>query len=72
MQITKGTPPMNSRDFVYWLQGFFEISGASKISAEQAAVIQSHLNLVLTHETAPSVTVPSLFYPTTLDPRIIC
>ena len=44
---------MNTIDFCYWLQGYFEISGASEISAEQAQVIQNHLNLVFKHEIDP-------------------
>lgn len=45
---------MNSRDFAYWLQGFFEIGGVRAISVEEAQVIQNHLNLVFIHEIDPS------------------
>ncbi len=45
---------MTSRDFVYWLQGFFEISGATAITSEQAEVIKNHLNLVFKHEIDPT------------------
>lgn len=37
---------MTSRDFAYWLQGFFEISKANEITAEQTVMIKNHLNLV--------------------------
>lgn len=45
---------MTSRDFAYWLQGFFEISGATDISAAQAQVIKNHLSMVFIHEIDPS------------------
>ena len=52
---------MTSRDFCYWLQGYFEIdrfnrtndSGqtvASCFSAEQTECIQKHLAMVFKHE----------------------
>jgi hypothetical protein len=45
---------MQSRDFCFWLQGFFELSDdATAISADQAAVISRHLELVFRHEIAP-------------------
>jgi len=50
---------MNSRDFCFWLQGFFELRGdqfgTQHISAEQAKLIQRHLNLVFKHEIDPSM-----------------
>lgn len=44
---------MNTIDFCYWLQGYFEISGNTEISKEQAEVIKNHLNLVFKHEIDP-------------------
>ena len=44
---------MNTIDFCFWLQGYFEISGGKEISQEQAEVIQNHLNLVFKHEIDP-------------------
>ena len=43
---------MTSRDFCYWLQGYFEINGISRngISPEQAEMIRKHLELVFVHE----------------------
>lgn len=46
---------MTSRDFVFWLQGFFEISGSKEITAEQAVIIRNHLNMVFRHEIDPSM-----------------
>jgi hypothetical protein len=46
---------MTSRDFAYWLQGFFEITGTNKIDEGQAEMIKSHLNLVFKHEIDPSL-----------------
>lgn len=50
---------MTSRDFVYFLQGFFEINSAKQggyeITDEQIDVIRNHLNLVFKHEIDPSL-----------------
>lgn len=46
---------MTSRDFCYWLQGFFEISKTSELQSEQVDMIQRHLNLVFKHEIDPSM-----------------
>lgn len=45
---------MTSRDFCYWLQGFFEISGAKEVTPEQLTVIKNHLGMVFKHEIDPS------------------
>lgn len=45
---------MNSRDFVYWLQGFFEISESNTLTSTQVDVIKNHLNMVFAHEIDPS------------------
>jgi predicted PolB exonuclease-like 3'-5' exonuclease len=46
---------MTSRDFAFWLQGFFEITGTNKIDEGQAEMIKNHLNLVFKHEIDPSL-----------------
>lgn len=46
---------MTSRDFAYWLQGFFEISEQRGLTAEQAECVKKHLNLVFKHEIDPSM-----------------
>jgi hypothetical protein len=49
---------MTSRDFCYWLQGFFEMrDGASEagLSTHQVMTIQKHLHMVFVHEIDPSV-----------------
>lgn len=51
---------MTSRDFAYWLQGFFEVSNAETITKEQTEVIKKHLNLVFFHEIDPSYTNDSV------------
>lgn len=53
---------MTSRDFCYWLQGFFELTindGEISVSKEQAKTIQNHLNLVFKHEIDPSMPDPT-------------
>jgi hypothetical protein len=52
---------MTSRDFVYWLQGYFEIldpknqGSALPIGPLQAQCIREHLALVFQHEINPPV-----------------
>ena len=46
---------MTSRDFAYWLQGFFEIADPSEITYEQTTMIKKHLALVFKHEIDPSM-----------------
>lgn len=47
---------MTSRDFAYWLQGFFEITGESleTIQKPQVEQIKKHLAMVFVHEIDPS------------------
>lgn len=45
---------MKASEFCYWLQGHFELNGTKEISAEQAKIIQNHLNLVFLHEIDPA------------------
>ncbi len=60
---------MTSRDFAYWLQGFFEISEAAPsytaggvqiapqpmtMTAEQVTMVKRHLAMVFIHEIDPS------------------
>ena len=40
---------MTERDFVYWLQGYFEITDLDNLTKEQVKMIKSHLNLVFHH-----------------------
>jgi hypothetical protein len=44
---------MNTIDFCFWLQGYFEISGDTEITKEQVQVIKDHLSLVFKHEIDP-------------------
>ena len=50
---------MKSRDFVYWLQGFFEIQALESeevtLSKAQVECIQKHLNMVFHHEIDPEM-----------------
>lgn len=53
---------MTSRDFCYWLQGYFEIREADGVSVEPTPemleVIRKHLALVFKHEIDPSAGPP--------------
>ncbi len=37
---------MNEVNFVYWLQGFFELSKAETLTEEQIKIIKAHIELV--------------------------
>ena len=42
---------MNTTEFVYWLQGFFELSDAKDLTPTQVQVIKDHLALVFDKKT---------------------
>lgn len=49
---------MTSRDFCYWLHGFFELQAATspanaRLTAEQSDVVRRHLAMVFAHEIDP-------------------
>jgi hypothetical protein len=41
---------MKDRDFIYWLQGFFEIDNPTTINEEQTKMIKDHLQKVFVYE----------------------
>lgn len=47
---------MTSKEFCYWLQGYFEISGKDKpgLTEQQRVCIERHLSMVFHHEIDPS------------------
>lgn len=57
---------MTSRDFCYWLQGFFELGAGAEtvpaagpaLTAQQAEMIRRHLALVFVHEIDPAAGGP--------------
>jgi hypothetical protein len=45
---------MTSRDFCYWLQGFFELTAESALmDPKRIEIIKNHLALVFKHEIDP-------------------
>ena len=51
---------MTSRDFCYWLQGFFDAPGATGgMNPEQVAIVKAHLAMVFLHEIDPSAGPPA-------------
>jgi hypothetical protein len=46
---------MQSRDFVYWLQGYLEIADPKGITPEQLKIVRNHLALVFKHEIDPAM-----------------
>ena len=45
---------MTSRDFCFWLQGFFELADDEHLDPGQLGCIKRHLALVFKHEIDPS------------------
>lgn len=54
---------MKENEFVFWLRGFFELSGATTLDKQQVKIIKEHIDLVLTKVTPTSyqspLTIPS-------------
>lgn len=47
---------MKARDFCFWLQGFFELTGGQiALTYEQTAVIKRHLDMVFKHDITKAV-----------------
>lgn len=55
---------MQSRDFCYWLQGFFEVGSmgggtntpeVAGLTSAQVSMIRNHLNMVFAHEIDPAM-----------------
>lgn len=51
---------MTSRDFVYWLQGFFELSESAQLTEKQTELIKNHLSMVFLHDIDPSAGPPDV------------
>ena len=45
---------MKSTEFIYWLQGFFELSESNALTEKQTQIIKNHLKLVFIYEIDPS------------------
>lgn len=46
---------MRSDQFVYWIQGYFELQGTNQaLTPEQVQIIKNHLKLVFLYEIDPS------------------
>lgn len=52
---------MQSRDFVFWMQGFFELSPPGPLSVQQVEMIKAHLALVFQHD--PSIPKQEMTHP---------
>ena len=48
---------MESRDFVYWLPGYFELTEGNQLTENQVQAIKDHLSLVMDKQT-PSYELP--------------
>lgn len=41
---------MNPNEFVYWLQGYFELTNSNTLTEEQVTIIKDHLRIVFNRE----------------------
>lgn len=41
---------MTSRDFCYWLQGYFEIAQPTSLTSDQLEMIKNHLKMVFAYD----------------------
>lgn len=41
---------MQSRDFAFWLQGFFELTDSDNLKPDQIKMIKTHLSLVFAYD----------------------
>lgn len=65
---------MDPENFVYWLQGFFEITGKPvSLNEEQTKMVKDHLEYVFQHMAAKNQTIHprSLFGPSSSE-KLIC
>jgi YesN/AraC family two-component response regulator len=46
---------MQSREYTYWLQGFFELTDATTLTAKQIDLLERHLQLVFKYEIDPEI-----------------
>ena len=69
---------MTPEQFVFWLQGFLEVSGVSEINEQQLRIVRDHLELVLSKRTpayvqytqpVPVPTWETVSGPTSVYPR---
>lgn len=51
---------MTSRDFCYWLQGYFELRDGGVLNSAQVESISKHLALVFMHEIDPGFGGPKV------------
>jgi transcriptional regulator with XRE-family HTH domain len=58
---------MNARDFVYWLQGFFEMADPKQLSEKQVELIKGHLAMVFIHEIDPEANAKTVGTKEALD-----
>lgn len=66
---------MTERDFIYWLQGYLEMSGAKSLDEKQVQIIKDHIGLVLNKVTTSynhGITVNPIQWPPSNDHTIIC
>lgn len=46
---------MGSKEFAYWLMGYFEVANPSTIGSKETELIKKHLALVFKHEIDPEM-----------------
>lgn len=66
---------MSERDFIYWLQGFLELSEVKAMDEKQVQIVKDHLKLVMfktTPDRTQQIKPQDLKVPNLGDFTIIC
>ncbi len=58
---------MEYRDFVYWLQGFFEVSGLNTLTKPQFDIVYKHLKMSLKYNENNKIQSPARDFSNWLD-----
>jgi hypothetical protein len=53
---------MDALNFVYWLQGFLELSNTKNLNEEQVKILKDHIKLVLEKKTPNLTTTPPPYH----------
>ena len=71
---------MDSKNFAYWLKGYFEISDSKKLDEKQVQIIKDHLELVFNKVTPNrneevdlnKIDTKTLLFSSITDSKLLC
>ncbi len=62
---------MNERDFIIWLNGYLEISGAKELGTVETGIIRDKLQSVFSKQTPNRQAIPFPIYPPNSSPMTL-